>query len=159
MTFPVARAGASVLAALALSPWCLAGCGGPAKGAPMGSDAPVAGSGVEPHGKPSSPPTPALVVADSTAAPAAPAAEPEVAVDLAVGKRQELATQAHKDLDVAVRLLASLGAPADPVRSERIRTAQSLVEQANKVLPDDPDAAATLARKARLLAEEITASH
>jgi hypothetical protein len=81
----------------------------------------------------------------------------EVAVELDAAKKSELAAQARNDLEEAARLIAPVRAAPPPAAAEKLRTVESMIDQARHALPDDPDAAATLARKARLLAEEIAA--
>ncbi len=151
---------------LLLTTW-LAGCGGAASVAPR-ADAPVDRPGPETAPDPP-PPAPAKPVADAKPAPAgtpadtlaaaAPAVpEREVAVELGTDKRAELVVQARKDVVEAERLIAALAPSTDEERADKVRAVEGLVAQARTALEMDPDAAATLARKARLLAEEIAAS-
>jgi len=94
---------------------------------------------------------------DSSAPP--PAADPAVAVGLDDARKAELAAQARKDIAAAERAIGALApAPAGSTRAEKLRTAQSLLAAARDAVAADPEAAATLARKARVLAEELSSS-
>lgn len=106
--------------------------------------------------KPAADPKPAPADTVAAATPAVP--EREVAVELGTAKRAELVVQARKDVVEAERLIAGHVPGSDTARNDKVRAVQGLVAQARTAMDMDPDAAATLAHKARLLAEEIAAS-
>ncbi len=141
---------------LVLATW-LAGCGGTAPVAPR-TDAPVARPEPEtaPVPPPAAPSKPAPADTLAAAAPAVP--EREVAVELGTDRRAELVVQARKDVVEAERLIAALAPATDAARADKVRAVEGLVAQARTAMEMDPDAAATLAHKARLLAEEIAAA-
>lgn len=142
-------------ALLLLAAW-LGGCGGAAPVEPR-ADAPL--SKVDPAPPKSTPAAPPPAArADSAAAPEPLASEREVAVDLGAQRRAELVVQARKDVVEAERMIAGYVPTADTARNEKVRAVEGLITQARSALETDPDAAATLAHKARLLAEEIAAA-
>jgi hypothetical protein len=97
----------------------------------------------------------------SPASPPEPkiSSQQEVGVELDAATKADLAAQTRKDLDEAERLVRTLASgelSAD--RRERVATVDSMITSARAALDTDLEAAAALARKARLLAEEIARS-
>ena len=86
-----------------------------------------------------------------------PSPGPELTVGLDATKKADLTAQARADLDAAEARIRTLRRqPLGPQKSERVRTVESMIAAAREALADDPTAAANLAHKARLLAEEIS---
>jgi hypothetical protein len=103
-----------------------------------------------------SPPEPTPAPAPAAHAAGAPA-DPEVAVGIGEAEKADLEAQARKDLAEAEEVLRALRVESlGGDRSEQVRTVQSLIGAARDALATDPVAAATLARKARLLAGELS---
>lgn len=83
-------------------------------------------------------------------------AQQEVGVGLDATTKAGLAAQTRKDLDEAERLVRTLAAgELSTDRREKVATVDSLITSARAAFDADIEAAAALAHKARLLAEEI----
>jgi hypothetical protein len=81
----------------------------------------------------------------------------EVQVELSTEERLALAADASRDLAHAEQaLLAEDPNPPSAERREKLDTIRSLIDSAKAAYADDLRAAATLAHKARLLAEELS---
>lgn len=86
-------------------------------------------------------------------------AQQEVGVELDASTKADLAAQTRKDLEEAERLVRTLASGALTTdRREKVATVDSLITSARAAFDTDVEAAAALARKARLLAEEIGSS-
>jgi hypothetical protein len=107
------------------------------------------------------------VEANPVLAPPAPAPEdtvetppptpPKVAVEMDPSERKRLESQARADLASVERaLLAASSRPRDHDSNETVATIRGLMDAARSALAEsDVQAAATLAHKARLLADEL----
>ena len=83
-------------------------------------------------------------------------AQQEVGVGLDATTKADLAVQTRKDLDEAERLVRTLAAgELSAERREKVATVDSLITSSRAAFDADIEAAASLAHKARLLAEEI----
>jgi hypothetical protein len=123
--------------------------------------------GAEPSQAPaeteSRPPEPQSEPAAVRPATPAPPAEPEpleavapVQVELSAEERVALAAEARKDLELAEQALRSGDAePTSAEWREKLDTIRNLIDSAKAAYTEDLRAAATLAHKARLLAEEL----
>jgi hypothetical protein len=79
-----------------------------------------------------------------------------VQVELSAEERVALAAEARKDLELAEQALRSGDAePTSDERREKLDTIRNLIDSAKAAYTEDLRAAATLAHKARLLAEEL----
>ncbi|MGQ0721276.1 MAG: hypothetical protein ACT4PE_06840 [Candidatus Eiseniibacteriota bacterium] len=98
------------------------------------------------------PPAERVVAEAGPAEPLAP-----VQVELSAEERLSLATEARKDLELAEQALRSEDPdPPGAERREKLDTIRNLIDSAKAAYSEDLRAAATLAHKARLLAEELS---
>jgi hypothetical protein len=119
---------------------------------------------------PESPPERVVAVPPTSEPPLEPVvtepepAEPEpaepvapVQVELSAEERLALATEARRDLELAEQALRSEDPhPPGAGRREKLDTIRNLIDSAKAAYSEDLRAAATLAHKARLLAEELS---
>jgi hypothetical protein len=105
-----------------------------------------------PAGPAPDPPSEPVVAQVEPAEPSAP-----VQVELSAEERLSLATEARKDLELAEQALRSEDPdPPGAERREKLDTIRNLIDSAKAAYSEDLRAAATLAHKARLLAEELS---
>lgn len=110
-----------------------------------------------PRGQPAAPPQPAPTEQPAATSPAAPTAPvPQLGAMIPAAQRKQLDAAYEADLNKARAVLAAVGtANLDAPRTEMATRVRSFVRQAEEFRLRDLAAAAELAQRARVLAEDL----